>query len=465
MLWISLCASRSISSCGISASFKDTHTHTHTAGQRAAPRGSPRPGDGHGVSKRTWGTAGHVWTERGKDSPPAPPTAGAHPRGCATAQPGTSARLGSVLPGSVPAGAAPLLPEPPEPAGSPPAEPPAEVCPNGLKVRGGPGSPGAGRATAAPGPGKVGAAPQRRPARTPRPKAPVAKPGTRPRRAAPPASAPGPRSARGPHPTPARAPLVPFPQRCRCRGGCALRCAPRGRPLPGGSAPALFANNRSPFVPGGRESLYYICYKHVGTYIHLYYFFQAQQAAPKRNARSFPSPMARAKWQLAFCLAGLGLGQGGCLQPGRGAGMPAGPRWAQPQPFPAPSPGCGVPRAPRTRRSARTYLAGGKGQVAKTYQQNASPGPHRGLVHFRYGGKATLMERSCRPAPAAQKFSTIPQGKGSGVASGVLRIQGGSGLPRGGGAGITALPLFVRSSPTGARPLSFLPLSLAPLGS
>lgn len=110
-------------------------------------------------------------------------------------------------------------------------------------------------------------------------------------------------------------------------------------------------------------------------------------------------------------------------------------------------------------------LAGGKGQVAKTYQQNASPGPHRGLVHFRYGGKATLMERSCRPAPAAQKFSTIPQGKGSGVASGVLRIQGGSGLPRGGGAGITALPLFVRSSPTGARPLSFLPLSLAPLGS
>ncbi|XP_046783555.1 uncharacterized protein LOC121106828 [Gallus gallus] len=66
--------------------------------------------------------------------------------------------------------------------------------------------------------------------------------------------------------------------------------------------------------------------------------------------------MARAKWQLAFCLAGLGLG--GCLQPGRGAGMPAGPRWAQPQPFPAPSPGCGVPRAPRTRRSARTYLAG-----------------------------------------------------------------------------------------------------------
>lgn len=113
MLWISLCASRSISSCGISASFKDTHTHTHTAGQRAAPRGSPRPGDGHGASKRTYGTAGRVWTERGKDSPPAPPTAGAHPRGCATAQPGTSARLGSVLPGSVPAGAAPLLPEPP----------------------------------------------------------------------------------------------------------------------------------------------------------------------------------------------------------------------------------------------------------------------------------------------------------------------------------------------------------------
>lgn len=33
MLWISLCASRSMSSCGISASFKDTHT----AGHRAAP--------------------------------------------------------------------------------------------------------------------------------------------------------------------------------------------------------------------------------------------------------------------------------------------------------------------------------------------------------------------------------------------------------------------------------------------
>lgn len=442
------------------------HTHTHTPRVSAQPRAALRGrGMGTGLPRGRMVPRGVFGPSGGKIRPRLhrrlERTRGAAPRLSRAPRRGWAPCCRARCPPEPRR----FSPSPPSPAGSPPAEPPAEVCPNGLKVRGGPGSPGAGRATAAPGPGKVGAAPQRRPARTPRPKAPVAKPGTRPRRAAPPASAPGPRSARGPHPTPARAPLVPFPQRCRCRGGCALRCAPRGRPLPGGSAPALFANNRSPFVPGGRESLYYICYKHVGTYIHLYYFFQAQQAAPKRNARSFPSPMARAKWQLAFCLAGLGLGQGGCLQPGRGAGMPAGPRWAQPQPFPAPSPGCGVPRAPRTRRSARTYLAGGKGQVAKTYQQNASPGPHRGLVHFRYGGKATLMERSCRPAPAAQKFSTIPQGKGSGVASGVLRIQGGSGLPRGGGAGITALPLFVRSSPTGARPLSFLPLSLAPLGS
>lgn len=75
-------------------------------------------------------------------------------------------------------------------------------------------------------------------------------------------------------------------------------------------------------------------------------------------------------------------------------------------------------------------LGEGKGQVAKTYQQNASPGPHRGLVHFRHGGKARLMERSCRPAPAAQRFSTIPQGKGSGVARGSSASRVGRGLPR-----------------------------------
>lgn len=100
---------------------------------------------------------------------------------------------------------------------------------------------------------------------------------------------------------------------------------------------------------------------------------------------------------------------------------------------PPPSPSPGLRRPPGTEnagKAALTYLGEGKGQVAKTYQQNASPGPHRGLVHFRHGGKARLMERSCRPAPAAQRFSTIPQGKGSGVARGSSASRVGRGLPR-----------------------------------
>lgn len=125
--------------------------------------------------------------------------------------------------------------------------------------------------------------------------------------------------------------------------------------------------------------------------------------------------------------AALPAGPGRGDAPGAQVGSPLPPRC--PPPPLAPTPGCGVPRGPAAQEAALTYLGEGKGQVAKTYQQNASPGPHRGLVHFRHGGKATLMERGCRPAPAAQEFSTIPQGKGSGVARGSSASRVGRGCP------------------------------------
>lgn len=138
------------------------------------------------------------------------------------------------------------------------------------------------------------------------------------------------------------------------------------------------------------------------------------------------------KWQLAFWLGRAGAGARRALSARPGRGDARGAQVGSPLPRAlryrlAPTPGCGVPRRPRTQEAALTYLAEGKGQVAKTYQQNASPGPHLGLVHFRHGGKATLMERSCRPAPAAQEFSTIPQGKGSGVARGSSASRVGRG--------------------------------------
>lgn len=181
--------------------------------------------------------------------------------------------------------------------------------------------------------------------------------------------------------------------------------------------------------PRGVNMLYIYIYVHIIYYL---YNFSGQPAAPERNARSFPFISGTHEMATRF-LAGArrgwgtasALGEAGARRcPRSPGGQPAPPC---PPPPARPTPGRGVPRPPRTQEAALTYLAEGKGQVAKTYQQNASPGPHLGLVHFRHGGKATLMERSCRPAPAAQEFSTIPQGKGSGVARGSSASRVGRG--------------------------------------
>ena len=314
MLWISLCASRSISSCGISASFKDTHTHTPrvSAQPRAALRGRgmgtgvPR---GRGVPRGAFGSSEEKIRPRLRRLPErtrgaAPRLSRAPRRGWA---PGCRARC--------PPEPRHFSPSPPAPAGSPPAEPPAEVCPNGLKVRGGPGSTGAGRATAAPGPGKVGVAPQRRAARSPRPTAPVAKPGTRPHRSAPP----------GPHPPVCvqlgvRTQPVPAPRSCRSRSAAgaagAARCAVRrgGGRCRAAPLPLCLQITAARLYPGG-VNLFIIYPINMWVRIYIYIiFFQAQPTAPERNARSFPVPMARTKWQLAF------------LPRGAGRVPPAGPR-------------------------------------------------------------------------------------------------------------------------------------------
>lgn len=269
--------------------------------------------------------------------------------------------------------------------------------------------------------------------------------------------------------------------------GCVQRRAPRGRPLPGGSAKPLCLQITAARLHLRGDRIYHI---HACVYMEIIGVFRRSRRL--RSGMHGHSPFAVGMREMATCFRpqlcrGSSRSRGRDRSKGRSRGRgwsrgrarrcprsPAARCAARCAPLPSsdagspPSPGCGVPGgAPSTQRAALTHLAEREGQVAKTYQQNASPGPHRGLVHFRHGGKATLMERSCRPAPAAQKFSTIPQGKGSGVARGSSASRLGVGACLGAaGVLITALPLFVGSPRYGSvAALSLLLLSLAPLGS
>lgn len=145
MLWISLCASRSISSCGISASFKDTHTHTHRGSARSPARRSAAGGWARGFQEDA-GCRGARWDRAGERFAPGSAACRSAPAGL---RHGSAEHLGAVGLWAAGLGArrnrAASPRASPAPSGSPPAEPPAEVCPNGLKVRGGPGSTGAGR--------------------------------------------------------------------------------------------------------------------------------------------------------------------------------------------------------------------------------------------------------------------------------------------------------------------------------
>lgn len=227
MLWISLCASRSMSSCGISASFKDTHT----AGHRAVPPGAPAAPAMRGAApppcRGGCGVfAGHVGMRQGENPRAHPPTAlrGAPERsrrprlrargGCA---PPARLRHGSVgrqLRTAPPGSVCPAAPSPeprsaaaPTPGSGCPSWPRRTPSPRRARAPpsraggGGGGEPrptGRRHPTSAPRrgsqcradrvPGKVRAAVQRRAPRSPRPGPPVATPG---RGSAPPPSPTG----------------------------------------------------------------------------------------------------------------------------------------------------------------------------------------------------------------------------------------------------------------------------------
>lgn len=224
MLWISLCASRSMSSCGISASFKDTHTAGHRAVppaaqgiRRAAPPGSL--GRVRGVCETCGDEAGGKSTRTSPHSAPRgagalPPPPPARPRGLRAARPTAPRLSGAAAPHGpawqrVPGSAEP---EPRRAAGAHPGQRLPKFARAGAKSTAGAGSPEPGsrrrrRRTASHGappsyqrprrgcrcqadrvPGKVTAAVQRRAPRSPRPGPPVATPG---RGSAPPPSPAG----------------------------------------------------------------------------------------------------------------------------------------------------------------------------------------------------------------------------------------------------------------------------------
>lgn len=72
---------------------RHTHTHTHTAGQRAAPRGSPRPGDGHGGFQEDVGYLGACLDRAGERFAPGSTDGWSAPAGL---RHGSAGHLGAV---------------------------------------------------------------------------------------------------------------------------------------------------------------------------------------------------------------------------------------------------------------------------------------------------------------------------------------------------------------------------------